>query len=364
MVAEPASSENYRVEAEINSVHTPEENTQQLRQRTSPRTQQTISTKGQKYMALDTHEQHNSGEASSDPGCHGEKTEMAERKKMFRPLIAYNQLPAWAKDNEFIQRYYRPISGSWTYSTCSIFQLHNETFNIWSHLVPSILCFFGAAYYTTIPSTSFNDPFMEKSIFVVFMVCATVMLTCSWFFHAYYQHSYGVFCWTSKLDYTGIAFMIVGSFIPWVYYAFYCQQTLQLIYTLSIISLGLICVLVSCLNKFAEPAYRPIRAVLFAALGLSAVVPATHAVIVHGFSTLWNDYYLGALALMGFLYLFGAYLFATQFPECRWPGRFDLAFCSHNLFHLCVVAAAVIHFIAIHQLQVDRKALGNDCIST
>lgn len=47
--------------------------------------------------------------------------------------------------------------------------------------------------------------------------------------------------------------------------------------------------------------------------------------------------------LMGAMYLQGAWLFARRIPERWYPGRFDLALNSHNLFHVLVVAAACVH---------------------
>ena len=29
----------------------------------------------------------------------------------------------------------------------------------------------------------------------------------------------------AKFDYCGIAFLTVGSFVPWLYYSFYCDYT-------------------------------------------------------------------------------------------------------------------------------------------
>ena len=40
------------------------------------------------------------------------------------------------------------------------------------------------------------------------------------------------------------------------------------------------------------------------------------------------------------------------------PGKFDLAFSSHQLFHVCVVVAAAIHYKAIFQLLAWRDATG------
>ena len=54
----------------------------------------------------------------------------------------------------------------------------------------------------------------------------------------------------------------------------------------------------------------------------------------------------------------GAILYACRFPERMFPGKFDLAFSSHQLFHVCVVVAAAIHYKAIFQLLAWRDATG------
>ena len=54
----------------------------------------------------------------------------------------------------------------------------------------------------------------------------------------------------------------------------------------------------------------------------------------------------------------GATLYAMRIPECIYPGKFDLAFSSHQIFHICVVVAATIHYKAIFQLLAWRDAVG------
>ena len=36
-----------------------------------------------------------------------------------------------------------------------------------------------------------------------------------------------IFC---RLDYSGISLLIIGSFVPWLYYAFYCRALAMAIY--------------------------------------------------------------------------------------------------------------------------------------
>ena len=63
-----------------------------------------------------------------------------------------------------------------------------------------------------------------------------------------------------RLDYCGIALLIVGSFVPWLYYSFYCRQSPQIIYLVLIIVLGIISIVVSMWDKFGEPKFRTLRA--------------------------------------------------------------------------------------------------------
>ena len=63
---------------------------------------------------------------------------------------------------------------------------------------------------------------------------------------------------------------------------------------------------------------------MFVALGLTGIVPCAHYVITDGFYHAVNFAALGWLGLVGSLYVSGAAIYAVRFPECIWPGRFDI----------------------------------------
>ena len=52
-------------------------------------------------------------------------------------LLTWSEIPHWYQDNRIITSGYRPL----LYSSCaclkSVFSLHNETLNIWTHLLPA-----------------------------------------------------------------------------------------------------------------------------------------------------------------------------------------------------------------------------------
>lgn len=124
----------------------------------------------------------------------------------------------------------------------------------------------------------------------------------------------------------------MGSFVPYLYYAFYCTLWAKLFYLALIGVLGCGAIIVSMSNEFAKAQYRPLRAALFIALGLSGVIPCVHAVIVNGFWVSINHGSLGWLVLMAVLYISGASIYAARVPERCCPGKFDIWVSNLGLF--------------------------------
>lgn len=73
----------------------------------------------------------------------------------------------------------------------------------------------------------------------------------------------------SRLDYMGISLLIIGSFIPWIYYGFYCRREPKITYIAMVCVLGIGAITVSLWDRFSEPRYRPYRAIVFCSIGLS-----------------------------------------------------------------------------------------------
>lgn len=67
----------------------------------------------------------------------------------------------------------------------------------------------------------------------------------------------------------GISLLIIGSFIPWIYYAFYCHITPKVSYITMISVMGLAAIIVSLWERFADNRYRSCRAAVFVVMGLS-----------------------------------------------------------------------------------------------
>ncbi|MFT7805554.1 adiponectin receptor protein 2-like [Arapaima gigas] len=276
-------------------------------------------------------------------------------------VIPHDVLPDWLKDNDFLLHGHRPPMPSFRACFKSIFRIHTETGNIWTHLLGCLFFLCLGIVYMFRPNMSFVAPFQEKIVIGAFFLGAILCLSFSWLFHTVYCHSEGVSRIFSKLDYSGIAFLIMGSFVPWLYYSFYCSPQPCFIYLIVVCILGLAAITVSQCDFFATPQYRGVRAGVFVGLGLSGVVPTLHFVISEGFLRATTIGQMGWLFLMAILYITGACLYAARIPERFFPGKCDIWFHSHQLFHILVVAGAFVHFHGVSNLQEFRYTAGGGC---
>ena len=145
----------------------------------------------------------------------------------------------------------------------------------------------------------------------------------------------------------------------------------QVVYLTIVVVLGTTCVIVSLWDKFGSPRLRPFRAGIFITFGLSGIAPATHYSIQNGWEKSINEAALGWLVFMGFLYISGAMLYAFRFfknlhkcqinivlpsriPERFFPGKVDILFHSHQLFHCFVIAGAFVHYHGISNMALHR----------
>ena len=149
-----------------------------------------------------------------------------------------------------------------------------------------------------------------------------------------------------KMDYVGISLLIAGSYIPVMYYLTELGSYRFLyIVCAFLIAAGVISFTLT--DNAYRPEYRTFRACLYVAYGLFGLVPGIHTILLvsHGHPShpIIVTVFL-RLAFMGFLYIFGAFMYVRRIPE-RWAiGKFDIFLHSHQFFHILVILAAFVHF--------------------
>lgn len=123
------------------------------------------------------------------------------------------------------------MRASYVHAFQSLFYLHNESVNIWSHLVGALVAVACAAYvYYVIHPRYEEATSSDVFVFACFFTGAILCLGMSATYHALSDHSQTVAKWGNKLDYTGIVALIVGSYVPPMYYGFFCRPVLMSTY--------------------------------------------------------------------------------------------------------------------------------------
>ncbi|CAF3870209.1 unnamed protein product [Rotaria sordida] len=280
-------------------------------------------------------------------------------KRVVQYVVDHSHLPQWLLDNEFLISGHRPPMPSFKKCFASIFRLHTETVNIWTHLLGTLFFIITAIYFISRPSSEVHIE--KKLIFGAFFLGAILCLLCSTLYHTLYCHSPKISKFFSKLDYCGIAFLIIGSIIPLLYYQFYCEFGTKVAYLTFIGVLGIGCIVVSMWDKFSSAHYRIYRALLFITFGVFGFIPSCHYMIQFGVEHAFKVGAIQYLLLVAALYLIGACLYAARIPERLAPGLFDIWFQSHQLFHVFVVAAACVHYYGICALSHNQTTVFGDC---
>ncbi|KAF2967456.1 hypothetical protein GQX73_g6077 [Xylaria multiplex] len=238
----------------------------------------------------------------------------APSRKRRHGLISYEELPLWHQDNPFIKHGYRPISRSTAACLRSWGSLHNETLNIYTHLVPAAAALFiGEAWVLAYLRREYVDLAAgDYVIFAFLLSAAAACLGISSAYHTLMCHSREVEARWLRLDFVGIIILIVGSFVSGIHVGFWCEATERKIYWSMSASLGALSIVIMLAPYFQGPRWRTFRLVVFVVTGLSGFAPIIHGIHMFGFAQMVKQSGLPYYFAEGGLFLIGAVTYAVS----------------------------------------------------
>lgn len=250
-------------------------------------------------------------------------------------LYTFHEIPIHLKDNPFIFNGYRAF---YSFKQClkSLWFLHNESVNIWSHLFGSLL-FLGG----------------NSNIIMFYRLSAATCLLCSSTFHTFNCHykpqTYDNMAIT---DYSGIAVLFCGSFTSLAVILFRSLPFVRNV-CLAFTSFASIAAIVfPWFPFFRVHRSRSTRSSILILLGACATFSLMWGFMqvnlpLIAFKPVFLDIFLTVLFYVG-----GAGVYVSQFPECLFPGKFDNFGSSHQLWHFCVIIAALSFSNALQNLNL------------
>ena len=157
-----------------------------------------------------------------------------------RPNLNLQQMPGWLQTNPHIKASYRP-AGLESYSYCfrSIFHLHCETINIWTHLTAFL-------WYTSMIADIWrnfdgNNALGSQDVMLISCLYLSWMVTwiLSTLYHCLMCHSEHVYHMCYKLDISGIILSFTVTANVFIYYAFGFERAIMIFYFSEMTCMGL-----------------------------------------------------------------------------------------------------------------------------
>uniref|UniRef100_A0A7S1AL49 Uncharacterized protein n=1 Tax=Noctiluca scintillans TaxID=2966 RepID=A0A7S1AL49_NOCSC len=233
-----------------------------------------------------------------------------------------------------------------------LFFMHNETLNIWTHLVGAL--YFAHRTFTWVADAVSRGALVEHpgySVLVLLMLAASFscMMASSTYHWRACASQQERSCFL-QLDRSGIIGIIGMSFATSITVGYSCNPYLQRAYMM----LAFV-VIVSTTATLVLPKLRTHTAPILITCGCAGLLPCIHWFFVARSEMLVSSAAYVVMSAVG--YLGGAVFYVGQMPE-RWrPGYFDLFGQSHQIFHTLVLVAAACMMeavIGIHTLLADE----------
>ncbi|THZ42664.1 mPR-typeG-protein-coupled receptor [Aureobasidium pullulans] len=260
--------------------------------------------------------------------------------------------------NEHIRTGYRPLTGSWTQSLESMFDWHNETVNIHSHSIGAIIfsIILPLHFYITLYQTVPEAQPIDGVVFLIYFAGVAACFACSALFHTVGNHSQHIHGIYNRVDCCGIVLLMWGASLASIHFAFVCNSHLRSLHWFLSSASASGCITFILGPMFIKPAYRTARALTYLSLGLFAIVFIVHGIYLYGFMMQRKRLALEWMGLMALFNFLGCTAYAFRFPEAKAPGKFDLVGHSHQIMHVAVLIAGLMHYHGLSQAFMETRS--------
>lgn len=260
------------------------------------------------------------------------------------PLYTYDCIPFYLQGNPHIRSGYR-LGLNFKLCFRSLFALHNETINIWSHLV-GVLFFLVYFPIDMVYLDTLEVPYSHYLIFSAFIMLSILSLTLSALFHLFLCHSENQCDLWLRMDSAGIGLALCGCYLPSCFYAFYCpgvEYTWRGVYLVAMLLAVFVSLILPLHPDFLTRRWNIRRLLFYFGLIMVGGVPITQWVVMQGGfgSEIVYVFLIPNGIIMYIIGLSGGVFYASKFPERLWPGKFDYFGASHQLWHVGVLLSLV-----------------------
>ncbi|XP_064422154.1 membrane progestin receptor gamma-B [Latimeria chalumnae] len=270
-------------------------------------------------------------------------------------LLSINQVPRVFHEESIIFGYRHPRSSA-TDCILSVFQLTNETLNIWTHFLPT--WYFLWKLFALLYTLDFWNEAFAWPLIVYMLSC------CIYPFASSCAHTFSTMSSRARhicffFDYGALGFYSLGSAISYSAYIMpdkWVNSTFHQYYVSVAVLNTIVCTGLSCYSRLGLPFVhynhdtierlleldRPklskiLRVVAFAYPYLFDNIPLFYRLLLCAGESCAHNETIPVHYRHIMLAFLTAFLFATHLPERLAPGCFDYIGHSHQLFHICAI---------------------------
>ena len=239
-----------------------------------------------------------------------ESIDNAVQRAQEHGLIRYEDLPHPWRVNPHITRGYR-FSESKVDCVRSIFDVSNETVNIWTHVI-GLFVVLAIAFHFYPSSVNFSQSSGTDILFAaMFFFAACKCLICSVMWHTMSSIAeQGLMERFACVDYTGISLLIAASIMTTEYTAFYCEPVSRWTYILLTATLGIGGVILPWHPIFNRADMNWARVLFYVSLAATGFAPGFQLTWTRGAE--WSWYFYSPLIKSVTVYFVGALIYAYQ----------------------------------------------------
>uniref|UniRef100_UPI00358E80FF membrane progestin receptor gamma-B-like n=1 Tax=Myxine glutinosa TaxID=7769 RepID=UPI00358E80FF len=277
-------------------------------------------------------------------------------------LMEIHEVPKDFWEESIISGYRSPRS-SITDCILSLFQLNNETLNIWTHFL--------AAWYflwRLFVFTQTNDVWRDS---YTWPAMAYMVTCCGYPLASSFAHTFSTMSVFTRhicffIDYAALSLYSLGSGIAYSAYIFpdkWVSSSLHHVYVPFSVCNSLISVTLACWSRLTEPGSpklsKAVRILAFTYPYLYDSIPLLYRMFLCSGKGCTYNQTVPSHCVHLLLAAVTVTLFTLHLPERLAPGRFDYVGHSHQLFHLSSVLATITQLEAIlmdMQLRRGHKA--------
>ncbi|KAI8898680.1 hemolysin-III related-domain-containing protein [Globomyces pollinis-pini] len=261
-----------------------------------------------------------------------------ERKRLY----SYEELPRYLRDNNWVITGYRAYY-SYPESWRSLFEKHNETFNVWSHIVGALIIIYLIIYSWVAPIHPLITT-EERLILTAFLLLQMYTMATSSLYHLHLCVDEKAFRFWGCMDFSGISASIGSCSLTVSYFLLHCESGMRVFWLCALIFPNMVGIIGPMFERWSSTEFRTTRSMIYFFSGLAAIGPFIYFDLQHGMKQFPNspeNPVLSILTSMSIQFLIGMIVYETRIPERFGPGKFDFLGNSHQIWHIFVVTGTM-----------------------